>query len=106
MTALMVVELSNDKRLFFGGRGPDGELSEIWVTDDIAKGTKEDFLSAIGSLAELVKTLDESVGAMAKRPEKIEIEFGASLGSDCNLWIAPGDSKAEFKVKLSWGKGG
>jgi len=106
MTALMVVELSDDKRLFFGGRGPDGELSEIWVTDDIAKGTKEDFLSAIGSLAELVKTLDESVAAMAKRPEKIEIEFGASLGSDCNLWIAPGDSKAEFKVKLSWGKGG
>lgn len=106
MTALMVIELSDDKRLFFGGRGPDGELSEIWVTDDIAKGTTENFKSAMNSLAELVKLLDESVGAMPKHPEKIEIEFGASLGSDCNLWIAPGDSKAEFKVKLSWGKGG
>jgi len=106
MTALMVVELSDDKRLFFGGRGPDGALSEVWVTDDIAKGTRENFRAALASLAELVKTLDESVAAIEGRPEKIEIEFGASLGSDCNLWIAPGDSKAEFKVKLSWSKGG
>jgi len=106
MTALMVVELSDDKRLFFGGRGPDGELSEIWVTDDIAKGTKEDFLSAIGSLAELVKTLDESVAAMAKRPEKIEIEFGASLGATATCGLRPATPRPEFKVKLSWGKGG
>ncbi|WP_026608344.1 CU044_2847 family protein [Methylocapsa acidiphila] len=104
MTALLVVELSDDKRLFFGGRGPDGELSEVWVTDEIAKGTRDSFQSALGALAELVKTLDASVAGMEGRPEKVEIEFGASLGSDCNLWIAPGDSKAEFKVKLTWSK--
>lgn len=104
MTALMVVELSDDKRLFFGGRGPDGQLSEVWVTDEIAKATKENLQSALASLAELVKILDESVGAMPKRPEKIEMEFGASVGSDCNLWIAPSDSAAEFKVRLSWKK--
>jgi hypothetical protein len=59
----------------------------------------------MGSLADLVTALEESVGRMARRPEKIEMEFKASLTAECDLWIVSGEGEAEFTVKLAWGKG-
>jgi hypothetical protein len=41
---------------------------------------------------------------MAHRPDKVEMEFGASLSGDCDLWIVSGEGKADFKVKLAWNK--
>jgi hypothetical protein len=32
------------------------------------------------------------------------MEFGATLSSECDLWIVSGHGEAEFKVTLSWGK--
>ena len=42
---------------------------------------------------------------MAHRPDKVEMEFGASLSADWDLWIVSGEGEAELKVKLVWGKG-
>jgi len=41
---------------------------------------------------------------MAHRPEKVEMEFSASLTAECDLWIVSGEGEAEFKVTLAWGK--
>jgi len=41
---------------------------------------------------------------MEKRPDEIEMEFRASLSTECDLWIVSGDGEAEFKVTLGWGK--
>jgi len=41
---------------------------------------------------------------MAHRPDKVEMEFGASLRGDRDLWVVSGEGKADFKVKLAWGK--
>ena len=60
----------------------------------------------LGSLAGLVAALEESVGNMAHRPDKVEMEFGAALSGDCDLWVVSGEGKADFKVKLAWGKRG
>ena len=57
----------------------------------------------MGSLGELVKILEASIGDLPKRPDKIEMEFGAKLSTDCNL-IVSGEGEAEFKVTLSWEK--
>jgi Trypsin-co-occurring domain 1 len=59
----------------------------------------------LSSLGELVKILEASIGDLPKRPDKIEMEFGAKLSTDCNLWIVSGEGEAEFKVTLSWEKG-
>jgi hypothetical protein len=37
----------------------------------------------LAALGEVVKTLEKSVGAMPKRPDKIGMEFGATLTADC-----------------------
>src|SRR5262249_20362390 len=100
----MIVELPAGKKLLFGGEGPETGLTEVGVAEDIATVASDKFQAALGSLAELVTVLEASVGRMAKRPDKVEMEFGASLSGDCDLWIVSSEGKAEFKVKLAWGK--
>lgn len=80
-------------------------MADISAADKIVETTSEAFKSALGSLGQLVQLLENSVGAMPKRPNKIEMEFGAKLSTDCDLWIVSGAGEAEFKVKLSWERG-
>jgi Trypsin-co-occurring domain 1 len=105
MPARMLVELPAGKKIFLGGQGAELGLAEIGLGGDVARVSSETFKGALGSLAELVAMLEGSVGHMAHRPDKVEMEFGATFGGDCNLWIVSGKAEAEFKVTLSWGKG-
>lgn len=105
MSARMIIELPDGSKVLFGGRGPETGLAEVGIADDVAKATVDRFKAALGSLASLVVALEQSVSQMEHRPDKVEIEFGASLTGDCNLWIVSGEGQAEFKVKLDWGKG-
>lgn len=59
-----------------------------------------------GALGELVSVLEAKVGRMPHGPDKVEMEFRASLSGECDLWIVSGTGEAEFKVTLSWGKAG
>lgn len=59
----------------------------------------------LGTMAELISMLEESVGQMPRRPDKVEMEFRASLSGECDLWIVSGDGEAEFTVTLAWGNG-
>jgi NTP-dependent ternary system trypsin peptidase co-occuring protein len=102
MSARMIVELPEGKKVLFGGRGPETGLSEVGIEDQIVKVTSDRFQAALGSLSDLAAILERSVGQMARRPDKVEMEFGASLSADCNLWILSGEGKAEFKVKFGW----
>jgi Trypsin-co-occurring domain 1 len=104
MPARMIVELPGGNKVLFGGGGTTTGLSEVGLSEDIAKATGEKFKAALGSLADLVAALEQSVGHMPHRPDKVEMEFGASLSGECDLWIVSGEGEAEFKVKLAWGK--
>ena len=103
MSARMIVALPDGAKIHFGDEPPTG-LSEVGIPEDIAKVTADKFKAALGSLAGLVGALEDSVGKLAHRPDKIEMEFGASLSSECDLWVVSGEGKADFKVKLAWGK--
>ena len=104
MSAQVIVELPDGAKIHFG-REPETGLSEVSVAGNVARATAEQFKAALGSLASLVAALQASVGEMAQRPEKVEMEFSASLGGDCNLYVVSGEGKADFKVKLAWDKG-
>jgi Trypsin-co-occurring domain 1 len=101
MPAQIIVELPEGKKLYFGGDA-ETRLAEVSAKGKIAAMTTETFKFALGSIGELVKILEESVGNLPKRPDKVELEFGASLKGDCDLWIVSGQGEADFKVKLSW----
>jgi hypothetical protein len=98
----MIVELPGGAQIHFANEPPTG-LAEVGIAEDVAKATAESFKAALGSLRSLVAALQETVGNMPHRPEKIEMTFGASLSGDCDLWVVSGEGKADFKVKLAWG---
>jgi hypothetical protein len=98
----MIVEFPDGQQILFGGSGSGTGLSEVGMAEDIARATEAAFKSGIGAIGKLVTTLEESIGAMPKRPGKIEMEFGATLSADCKLWIVSGKGDYAFKVKLSW----
>lgn len=106
MSARMIVELPAGHKVFLGGRGTETGLSDVGMGEGIATATADSFKGALGSLADLVATLEQSIGRMTKRPDKIEMEFGATLTGKCDLWIVSGEGEAEFKVTLSWGSAG
>jgi hypothetical protein len=101
----MLVELPGGKQLLLGGAGPGAGLTEVAIGETIVKASGDAFRGALGTLASLVGMLEDSVGRMPHRPDKVEMEFSASLSGECDLWIVSGDTEAEFKVKLAWGKG-
>jgi hypothetical protein len=98
MPAKIEVELINGSKILIGGRDAAGSSSAI------PNVTAYTLRTALGSLVEVVEILEHAVASMANRPEKVEMEFGASLSSECSLWIVPGAEDAEFRVKLTWGK--
>ena len=104
MAARMIVELADGSKILLGGSGQAAGLSEVSLAGDVAKATADGFKAALGSLAELVGTLQDRIGNMPHRPEKVEMEFRASLSAECDLWVVSGDGEAEFKVTLTWGK--
>lgn len=106
MSARMIIELPAGHKVLLGGGGPEVGLSEVGVGADIVKATSDKFKSAMGSLAGLVAAMEESVGRLDRRPDKLEMEFGATFSADCDLWIVSGKGEADFKVTLSWGKSG
>jgi len=105
MSARMIVEMSDGNIILFGG-GPVAGSPDVGFAGDFTRANVEAFKSAFASLAELVKVIEGSIDAMPRRPDKLELEFGATLSRDCDLWIVPGEGEAEFKIRLSWGKAG
>ena len=105
MSTRMLVELPSGHKVIFGGAGTETGLAEVGLAADFAAASGDKFKAALGALADLVGALEASVDSMARRPDKFEMEFGAKLSSSCDLWIVSGDGEAEFKVKLTWGKG-
>ena len=93
-------------KVLFGGRTRPAGLTETSLAGDVARATSDGFKAALGTLGELVSVLEEKVGRMPHRPDKVEMEFSASLSGECDLWIVSGEGEAEFKVTLSWGKDG
>jgi Trypsin-co-occurring domain 1 len=95
------LELPNGNILFFGSSG-EGGLEEVSLAEKLPKAAAAQFEKALGTLGDLIDVLERHIGALPNRPSKVECEFGASLSSDCNLWIVSGEGKAEFKVKPAW----
>jgi hypothetical protein len=98
VAARIEVELVSGSKILIGGRDAAGSSLAI---PNVSAYT---FKTALGSLVEVVEILEHAVASTANRPAKVEMEFGASLTSECNLWIVPAADDAEFRVKLTWGR--
>jgi hypothetical protein len=101
--AQIVVELASGCNVLIGGDDANG-LSDVGIRETAGKFATQKLEKAFGSLADFLNVVEKAVGQVAKKPSKVEFEFGISLTSDCNLWIVSGEGKSEFKVKIVWEK--
>jgi hypothetical protein len=106
VSAKIVVETPGGGKLYVGGGAQAAGLSEVSFAEEATKAAGTKFQAALGSLGWIVETLEKSLGEITKRPEKVEVEFSASVTTECNLHIVSGEVDAEFKVTLTWGKEG
>jgi len=100
VTRTMRVELPNGKTILLGS--PQGGLQEVSLASKLPQAAAGQFEAALETLGELVALLEKHVGAMVSRPSKVEIEFGATVSGEGNLWVVSGKGEAEFKVSLAW----
>jgi hypothetical protein len=101
MAGVMVVELAEGQKILLGGRGGAG-LSEVSFGDDVTKATGAAFEKGLATLATLFDKLDGAMHKAARRPDKVEMSFKASLTGECDLWIVSGEGNAEFSVTVTW----
>jgi hypothetical protein len=102
MATQMVVEFPDGAKIHFGREPPRG-LAEVGVADTIVTVSADKFKAALGALSHLVAALEDTLGQITHRPDKVELGFGAALSGDVDLWVVSGEGKADFKVKLTWG---
>lgn len=100
MADVKLIEFADGRKLLLGGEVGSGR--EQVSTGRAAKISADRFAEALGTLGDVVDLLEKKLGGLPSRPNKVELEFGASLSGDANLWIVSGEAKAEFKVKLTW----
>lgn len=101
MSARMLIELADGNIILFGG-GPVTGAPDVGLTDDFSRATAETFQAAFASLGVVAKMFEASIAALPQGAGKLEVEFGATLSRDCDLWIVPAGGPAEFKVRLTW----
>ena len=102
MASEVVIEFDNGRKLYFGGGAARGGLQEASAGSKALSASKDKFEAALGTLGDLITAMEKSLASVAKKPTKVEMEFGASLKGDCDLWIVSGEGTAEFKVTLTW----
>ncbi len=102
MSKIIVIEEQSGRKVMFGDAGQIAGLKDVSLVKKVAKASGEQFEAALDALGSLIAKLERTVDAIPNRPSKVEIEFGASLTGDCDLWVVSGEGKAEFKVKLAW----
>lgn len=89
---------------------PSGAQLEIETLEDVDTGAYEvsskrtipilsDILKPIG---EFSNTLIDSLKSSANRPNKISVEFSASLKGETKLLIVSGETQGSLKVQLTW----
>ena len=59
----MLVELPDGKQLLLGGSGPAAGLAQVAIGETIVRATTDGFKAVLGSLAQLVAMLEQSVAA-------------------------------------------
>lgn len=101
MPARMIVDLSEGEIVLFGG-GPEPGVADSGMQNGATRASADVLGAAFGSLGRIAAAMERSIASLPKRPEKIEVEFGATLSSDGDLWIVGADAAPEFRVRLCW----
>ncbi len=104
MPARIIVDLGEGQIALFGGKPEPGTPDA--AVNNYTRADAGDLAGAFAAIAKVAAGVEAAIDALPRKPGAIEIEFGATLSQECDLWIVPPNASAEFRVRLSWGKEG
>lgn len=61
-----------------------------------------DFAKVSASLAGIVRSVEAQLEALPRRPDEVQIEMGAELRGEADLWLVSGEAAGHMKVTLAW----
>ncbi len=99
MSEAILIELQTGRKVVFGG---DGATTGRELTSSKTASVAGRLGEAMDALGDVVAEIEKGIAKLARKPGKIDVEFGVSLTTKGDLWIVSGEGKAELKVKLSW----
>ncbi|QEV65227.1 hypothetical protein CP982_40210 [Streptomyces spectabilis] len=72
---------------------------------DLVRRSEAAVDSAMGTIHSMARRVDETIGALAHRPDEVEVEFGITLDAESGALIAKVSAGASLTVRLAWGPG-
>lgn len=101
MAARIIVNLPEGGVVLFGG-APEQGVADAGLHAGATRVEVGALEAAFGALGVVAAAMERAVAALPNRPEGMEVEFGATLSSDGDLWIVGPDASPEFTVRLAW----
>ncbi len=77
-------------------------MSNVGRADVLINSAKDSFVDALGGIANVITSLQSAVNNIENRPNKIEMEFGASVKGKGSLLVVSADTAAQFKIRITW----
>ena len=103
MPARMIIDFSEGQIVLLGG-GPEEGVADGGLMNGATRAAASLLEGAFGSIGQIAATLEKAIGALPNRPETVEVEFGATLSSEGDLWVVGEDAAPEFRIRLAWGR--
>ena len=69
---------------------------------DLQKQSAEAMKNAMNTIHNTAQEVTDTIGSLAVKPSRVEVEFGITLKAEMGALIAKGEADAAFKVTLTW----
>jgi hypothetical protein len=69
---------------------------------DLQKLSADAMKNAMNTIYNTAREVSDTIGSLAAKPSKVEVEFGITLSGESSALIAKVGAEAAFKVTLTW----
>jgi len=95
------LEFESDNKIFVevSSSGADGRVREV-----SRGGNSAPFSKVSESISNVVKSISEQIDKLPSKPDMFQIEVGAEIKGEADLWLVSGESKGHVKITMKWEK--
>lgn len=95
------LKLDEQASIFVEVQTPAGRREDVSSVDS---KIEESFDKVSGSLKKIAEAMERQLASMTRRPDKVQLEMGAQLKGNADLWLVAGEATAHMKITLAWDK--
>src|SRR5262245_28695589 len=85
---------------------PEERLTRGGRPGEVITKAGETLEEVLGQLGPVVQGIVSQIRANAEWPDEVQIEFAVKLSADANVIVARSGAEANFRIALTWSRGG